>query len=253
MEATYGAWAQAYDEFEGEASADTWRRGIVAELGRLGCRADHRVLDLGAGTGMGMRLLGRAFPGVRVDSLDRSASMLARGGIPPESSIVADMADFQVTPGAYDFVVSGFDALNCLDPYRLARCLACAAAALRPGGWLVFDYSSRRMLKYDWADQRVERRGAAGRLQVRLAYEPVLDRTRVELALRGEDEAGRGEQWHETHHHYTVDPFLMEELARAAGLEVPCVRNLDGEGFSPASTTHLYVMRRGGDEVGGAA
>lgn len=236
---TYTAWAAVYEEFEGETSRATWRDGIVAELARLGCSGGARVLDLGAGTGIGRRVLGEAFPGIHVDSLDRSAEMLRAGGVPPDTAIVADMAGFAVPEGGYDYVVSGFDALNCLDRYRLGGCLACASAALRPGGRMVFDYSSRRVLKYDWADLRVERDGAAGRLRVQTRYEPVLDRTRVELSLH--DHAG-GERWAEAHHHYTVDPFLMEELARQAGLRVLRVRDLAGDTYSPGSITHLYVM-----------
>jgi len=236
---TYLAWASVYELFEGEASRATWRDGIVAELERLGC-GEARILDLGAGTGIGRKVLGEAFPGARVDSLDRSLAMLEAGGVPPEARILADMAEFRVEEGAYDFVVSGFDALNCLDRYRLGRCLACAAAALRPGGRMVFDYSSRRMLKYDWADVELEREAAGSTLRVRLRHEPVLDRTRVELALSGPG----GARWTETHHHYTVDPFLMDELAREAGLSVLRVRDIGRDAFSPSSITHVYVMER---------
>ena len=232
----YRGWASVYEQFEREASIDTWRRGIISELARLGCAA-HRILDLGAGTGVGRRLLLEAFPGSGVVCLDQSADMLSRGGVPAEASMVADMTNFQVTE-PFDFIVSGFDALNYLSAPELAACFGCAARALRRGGRLVFDYSSRRLLKYDWADLDYVRELGELRLACRHRYDPVLDCTRVDLALSRDGP----EVWRETHHHHTVDPFVMDELAGAAGLTVLYGRDIDGQTYSPSQRTHVWVL-----------
>ncbi len=138
----YDHWSDTYELFEGAMAEDTWRLGIGAELAKLAAPGPVRILDLGAGTGMGSRVLADLIPQGEVTSLDRSAAMLEHGGIPPELRIVGDMARFTAEPDSYDFVVSGFDALNYLTAADLAECLGNAAAALRPGGHLVFDYSS---------------------------------------------------------------------------------------------------------------
>jgi SAM-dependent methyltransferase len=234
----YRGWASIYDQFELDASIDTWRRGIVPELTRLGC-ATHRILDLGAGTGVGRRLLLDAFPGSSVVCLDQSADMLSVGGIPAEVAIVADMTNFYIAE-PFDFVVSGFDALNYLSPSELASCFSCVARALRTGGKLVFDYSSRKLLKYDWRELDYVRHSGNLHLAGRHRYDSALDCTRVDLTLSHD---GR-QIWRETHHHYTVDPFVLDELAREAGLTVLYGRNIGGQTYSPAERTHVWVLAR---------
>ena len=237
MARVYEQWAEVYEAFEAAAARDTWQQGVVVELQRLQCRR-ARILDLGAGTGIGAHVLTSAFPGCEVLSLDRSRSMLDAGNVPENRRVVADMSSFDVDPESFDFVVSGFDALNALDENALARCFACVAVALRPGGGFVFDYSSPKLLRHDWAGLVVEREAAAGRLVVRHHYEDALQRLRVELEMF----VGGHSHWTEVHHHYAVGPARMDDLARAAGLVVRHVRDIDGERFSPSCGTHVYVL-----------
>jgi SAM-dependent methyltransferase len=234
----YGQWASVYERFERDASIDVWRCGIVPELTRHGC-GQHRILDLGAGTGIGLRILWEAFPESHVVCLDQSAEMLSRGDIPPALAVVGDMTNF-VFDQPFDFVVSGFDALNYLSTSELASCFACVSRSLQAGGKLMFDYSSRKLLKYDWSDLDYVRENNGVSLVCRHLYEPLLDRTRVDLRLTD----GHREIWRETHYHYSVDPFTMHELAAANGLEILYGRDIDAQSYSPGHTTHVWVFAR---------
>lgn len=235
----YGRWASVYEAFEEEASIDTWRQGIIRELVALAPKT-ARILDIGAGTGIGRREILRQLPDATVFCLDRSADMLEIGGAPAELRIVADMADFTLAGEDFDFVVCGFDALNYLHRYDLLRCLECVAAALRPGGRLIFDYSSRRLLREDWGFLDVARPRGRATLKSSHRYDPVLDRTTVWLSYWEDGE----ETWREVHRHYAIDPSDLYVLARHAGLEVLTARDIDKDTFSPAGATHVWVLER---------
>ncbi|MEU5426331.1 class I SAM-dependent methyltransferase [Streptomyces olivoreticuli] len=238
MTIAYAQWADTYELFEGETAQDTWRQGIAADLAKL-AGGPATVLDLGAGTGVGARVLTELLPALQVTSLDRSPEMLDRGKVPKERQLVGDMADFR-TDSVYDFVVSGFDALNYLPPQALASCLSCVADALRPGGHLIFDYSSRKVLSSDWRALAYEQEKDGYRLHRRHHYEAAFDRSRTVLTLRRDGQT----LWRETHVQYVMDPFTLEEIARGHGLQTLSVRNIDSDTYSPQHTTHVYVLRK---------
>ncbi|MER5358420.1 class I SAM-dependent methyltransferase [Streptomyces sp. NPDC002785] len=243
MPIAYTQWADTYELFEGETAQETWRQGIAADLAKL-AGGPGRVLDLGAGTGVGTRVLGKLLPRLEVTSLDRSPEMLNWGKVPKDRQIVGDMADFRagqdVTGDAFDFVVSGFDALNYLPPEALASCLAGVADVLRPGGHMVFDYSTRKVLSADWAALEYSQDKDGYTLHRRHAWERAYDRSRTVLTLSRSGEV----LWRETHIQYVVDPFTLEEIARAHGLHTVAVRNIESDTYSPSHTTHVYVLRR---------
>lgn len=237
---SYDNLAAVYDRYAGETARTVWRLGVGAELAKL-ASGPATVLDLGAGTGIGAEVLSEMVAEMEVISLDRSEQMLRHGGVPPQRRIVADMAAFDVAPRRFDFVVAGFGSLNYLPADRLADCLACVSNALRPGGHLLFDYCSRRLLSAD-ADtgpMAVEFDGHR-LLRHRHAYEARFARSRTFLSLYRGDEL----LWHDVHVQYTLDPFELEELARGDGMATVLVRNLADRYFSPAEPAHLYVMRR---------
>ena len=236
----YAAWASVYEEFEAETAWSTWRQGILADLAELRPSAS-RILDLGAGTGIGRRAMLEQEPTRTIVCLDRSPEMLALG-VPADARVVADMSDFAVAKEAFDAVVCGFDALNCLPRDALAGALGCVADALQPGGHFVFDYSSRKLLARNWNDLDIVSESGGLRLHRTIRYEPVLERTRVELVLMTDE----GPQWHELHYHYVVDPFTMEELATSRGLEILRIRDIGCSTFSPGAETHVYLMRKPG-------
>jgi SAM-dependent methyltransferase len=235
----YEHWAATYELFEGETAQATWQQGIVAELRSLTDKV-HRVLDLGAGTGIGGRCIQEAFPEAEVFNMDYSGQMLDKGGVPKRRQLVGDMSEFSTTGDKFDFVVSGFDAFNYLPEEKLYGCLCSVTQCLADDGYLVFDYSTRKVLKYDWGDLDYVNQVQDYELRRTHRYELLLDRSKTVLELRHAGEV----VWTETHYQYAIDPFTMEELARSAGLTVVRVRDIDAESFSPTKTTHLYTCRK---------
>jgi tRNA (cmo5U34)-methyltransferase len=99
----------------------------------------HRVLDLGAGTGLLSAEVLRAFPDVQVELLDGSAPMLdearERLGDAVAAVHVADMAA-PLPEGSFDAVVSALAIHHLLDPEKRAL-VARLLERLRPGGVFV--------------------------------------------------------------------------------------------------------------------
>ncbi|MFD1829324.1 class I SAM-dependent methyltransferase [Streptomyces desertarenae] len=113
-----------------------WPTGPGAEV--LGDVSGRRVLDLGSGTGRYAAHLAREH-GALVDAVDASATQYERararyGRQPGLNLILADAVEHLRTAEPYDVIYSihGFAYIN---PRRL---LPAVAAALRPGGRLVF-------------------------------------------------------------------------------------------------------------------
>ena len=111
------------------------------------------VLDLCCGTGLAA--LGFLEAGYPVTGLDLSAHMLAyaRANTAPHAGprahfVQADAANFALANGNFGLVVSLYDALNHLpDLPALRNCFRCAAAAVAPGGYFIFDLNTRLGLR----------------------------------------------------------------------------------------------------------
>nr|WP_067226702.1 class I SAM-dependent methyltransferase [Streptomyces sp. NBRC 109706] len=128
------------------------------------------VADLGAGAGRHAAYLAvRHRPG-RVDAVDASAAQHAMARdlfadrVPCLRLVHADVvAHLRTAPGAYDVLFSVFGALDFTDPRDL---LPLAAAALRPGGRLVFStlahYPSGERAEADVTHADVSARGPNG-------------------------------------------------------------------------------------------
>jgi ubiquinone/menaquinone biosynthesis C-methylase UbiE len=199
------------------------------------------VLDVGAGTGIGARTITEFLPGLSVLSLDRSAEMMRQGDLPPASQVVADMSDFEL-PSQVEAVVSGFDALNYLNYEQLAGFFRSAERVLVPDGRLVFDYSSPKVLREDWRSLEAVDHAGGYQLRRRHRYDTMLCRSESSLELVQDSTV----LWHEQHIQYVYDTYEMYQLADRFGFAVELIRNLDGSPFSPASTTHLYSLRKAG-------
>jgi O-antigen chain-terminating methyltransferase len=128
----------AYVDFEGRfrgTPAEIARR-LEAYLPRLAGQGP--VLDLGCGRGEALRVFAAA--GLEARGVDGSAEMVAHcrsaGLAVEEADIVAHLAG--VPPGSLGAVVS-FHVVEHLEPDVVARVLALAATALRPGGLLILE------------------------------------------------------------------------------------------------------------------
>jgi len=236
----FDQWASTYELFEGETARETWRTGILADLSAV-LPSGGEILDVGAGTGIGGRVLAAELPGARVTSLDRSAEMLRIGGITQDLAIVADMADFDL-PARFDAVVSGFDALNYLRLAELCGFMTCASRCLRPGGHVIFDYSTARVLREDWGHLETQSRTGGLTLCRRHHYDELLERSETVLTLLEDDQP----RWQEVHVQYAYDSYQILCAARRADLTVLNVRSIDGGHFTPDTTTHVYRLRKNG-------
>ncbi|HUY46333.1 MAG TPA: class I SAM-dependent methyltransferase [Streptosporangiaceae bacterium] len=237
----YCSLAGEYDRLLGDLAGSTWRSGILAELARL--RRPGRggvVVDLGAGTGIGGRLIRQAGWGYRLVGIDRSARML-KSAAGYDARIVADMTVPPAGASSADFMVAGFDTLNYLSPARMRRCLASAARGLKPGGWMIFDYSSPELLRRRWRDYRYDQPLRDGLLRWRNRYDATA--ARCVSDIRRYDAQGNL-AWRETHIQYALDTYPLHQAALAAGLHTERVRDLERPEFSPSASTHVWVLRK---------
>lgn len=109
-----------------------------------------RILDLCCGTGQLSGALNDM--GYRVTGIDGSPSMLehARQNAPDVKFIVADARDFKVK-GDYHAVVSPFDSLNHVMKLKeLQQVFECVSAALKPGGYFLFDLNTEAGYHNEW-------------------------------------------------------------------------------------------------------
>jgi SAM-dependent methyltransferase len=108
------------------------------------------ILDLCCGTGqIARQLIARGF---QVTGLDSSAGMLAfaQHHAPGAHLVLADARDFNL-PAPVDAIVSVSDSLSHItEPAGLAAAFRCALAALRPGGWLLFDLNTEAKYRVRW-------------------------------------------------------------------------------------------------------
>lgn len=124
-----------------------WGRYIDASvretLARLNLRRGMRLLDIGCGTGVLLREVADAFPGVFVVGIDLSRHMLAVAQEhlqSPPRLLHANVHDLPLKAGSFDVVVSSSSFHFWRVPDRGLREIA---RVLRPGGQLVIT---------DWCD-----------------------------------------------------------------------------------------------------
>lgn len=243
MPEIYTHLAAEYDVLLGELAEQTWQQGILAELLPAYADVSVCVVDLGAGTGVGGRLLAELGTGAYRIGVDRSAAMLDRAGGCYEKTFVADIATALPLTGLdADVVVSGFDTFNYLTAGQLTACLRYVGGCLRPGGCVFFDYSTPYLLRHEWCDAAYDQAVAGdGHLHWRHRFDSSAARSVTEVSRHAADGTLR---WRETHAQYALDTCELGQIAAAAGLSVSKVRDLSRGEFSPVSRTHLWALRK---------
>lgn len=235
----FAHWAATYEEAVGELSQQTWQAGILKEVSRLG-KNKGRVLDVGAGTGIGGRLLKKLAP-FHITALDRSAEMLALANGVYDQTINRGFSSFEIPGSQFEFIVSGFDSLNYLPEPQLKSFFDSVRKALAPQGYLIFDYSSPKLLWEDWLDKKYEQQLSNAILKWGHRLNPENRGSEITLTLLDKD---RRKLWQEEHVQYTYDCYQMHRLTQNSGLTIERIRNLESETFSPAQKTHVYVITR---------
>lgn len=142
----YAPLAAVYDEWH-EALTPIWVLRVETHLARFGVMAPElSFLDMGCGTGTLLVALRHRHAAWRLAGLDASAAMLAEARKKPRAeSITWQHARFEAAPelGRFDAVGCFFDAFDhLLEVPALSRALQAAAAALVPGGLLIFDVNA---------------------------------------------------------------------------------------------------------------
>lgn len=239
--APYTSLAEEYGYLLGALAKQTWRQGILAEVGRLDLKAGTVVIDLGAGTGVGGRLLPTVLATPYRIGVDGSSSMLRQAADAYERIEVADLRRLPLDLASAGLVVSGFDTLNYLDAEALAACLAEVAQVLTGSGWLVFDYSSPQLIRGTWRDHSQVDELPDGWVRWRHRYDPRGHRCVSAVERRDRSDAVL---WRETHVQYALDTYELHALAVCAGLRVDRVRDLHRDQFSPTAHTHVWTLQK---------
>ncbi|TMR90371.1 class I SAM-dependent DNA methyltransferase [Nonomuraea basaltis] len=237
----YSGMADDYHTLLGDLAEQTWRVGVLPEATRTRPRRSAVVVDLGAGTGIGGRLLATYLPSLTRIGVDRSPAMLALATSAYEHTLLASIDALPLGEESADLMLSGFDTLNYLPIPVLGRCLREVGRCLRPGGWLIADLSSPHLLRRHWRDYSDVQELGDGTALWRHRYEPAKDRCVSVVERR--DAAG-GICWRETHIQYAVDADQLQELAAAAGMHVERVRDLERDHYSPSAFTHVWTLRK---------
>lgn len=120
-----------------DLDAEVFAGQLVDVLDALGPLAPQRIVDLGAGTGAGSRLLRDRFPTATVTAVDDDPQMLhvlrAQGFATLEADLDRGFAPVHEAVGAVDLVWASSSLHHVADPAAL---LAGVRAALAPGGVL---------------------------------------------------------------------------------------------------------------------
>ena len=143
----YSRLAGIYDEIVIDPCHERWASFLDA-LWSGDPEGVRTVLDVCCGTGLlAQELIAR---GYRVVGVDASEAMLdvARERLGPEVVLSRMTLPGLTVEGVFDAAVCTFDGLNYLTPEELRRTMGEVAVHLRPGGWLVFDLHTDRMMEF---------------------------------------------------------------------------------------------------------
>jgi len=146
----YVEFASVYDALMDDVDYEAWATDCLARIAAAGV-APGSVCDCACGTGgIALQLARR---GIKVTGVDISEAMLARAADKARAAGVEirfvrqDMCALSLHRPV-DAIVCACDGVNyLLDPMRVAGFFAAARSALRSGGVLTFDVSSREKLK----------------------------------------------------------------------------------------------------------
>ena len=269
MAPIYEAYAPIYDAIgQGQFSARmaAWAQGWLADRGIRSAR----VLDLACGSGEAALIFAAA--GCEVVGVDQSPAMLeiargkARGAGYVLSFVQGDIRDpptndqrpttnsrgsqtstpwsLVLGPWSFDLVTCFYDSLNYLiDDGDLDRVFASAAAALAPGGHMVFDMNTTA--EYATWDERdsVTYDGRDCLVYNKLSYDPAtrLAAGRIVWFVRELDRWWRGE---ETHVERAWEGAEVRAALASAGLALIERYDVTGAVAAEDAARVVYVARR---------
>lgn len=243
-----------YTDFFTELPNEFWRRAVspaatATEIGfveaRLGLAPRSRVLDVPCGSGrhaVALAAKGHAVVGVDIsrEAVDHARRVAAAAGVDVDL-VVADMRDVP-RDGSFDAAICMGNSFGYLDLDGLRDFVAALAAAVRPGGGLVVDYSAAAESVLPGFVDDQPRDMVVGDITVSgsNAYDPTGSRllSRYVFARGAQETRGTA-----IHHVYTV--AHLRWLLRDAGFtEVEQYGGPDGEPFEVGTGRLLLTARR---------
>jgi SAM-dependent methyltransferase len=215
----YSRLAGIYDEVVIDPCHEHWASFLHA-LWSTDPEGVRTVLDVCCGTGLlAGELIAR---GYRVVGVDASEAMLdrARERLGPQAALSRMTLPDLTVDGVFDAAVCTFDGLNYLTPGEFRLTLAELAVRLRPGGWLVFDLHTDRMMEFTVSNPVVAGESAGNAFVIRSVVDPgarTCD-TRIELT-RAHD----GDSFSEQHRQYFHTDAEVDAALHDAGFAVTAV------------------------------
>ena len=212
----YSRLAAIYDEVVIDPCHGRWA-SFLHELWCTDPVGVSSVLDICCGTGLlAAELTAR---GYRVVGVDASEAMLtvARKRLGADVEVVRTVLPSLNVEGVFDAAVCTFDGLNYLTPDELRLTIAAVASRLRPGGWLVFDLHTDRMMDFTLSNPVVAGESAGNDFVISSVVDPrarTCD-TRIELT-RPRD----GDPFCEQHRQYFHADRDVEASLQHAGFAV---------------------------------
>jgi len=210
--------AQVYDDMMRDVDYEAWADYLHTLLQRVSA---SRILEAACGTGAMSSALHRR--GYSVTATDASPNMLviARESAKKRAKQIRfvhqDMRSLQ-TGAPVDAVVCACDGVNYLPQPDFPRFAASAFDALRPGGALLFDITTRHKMQHEM-DRQVyfdDRDDAACIWQNR--YDAQKDALNMDVTIFIR-EADAFQRFDEHHVQYAHEPGLIEIDLRQAGFE----------------------------------
>jgi SAM-dependent methyltransferase len=215
----YGVFSRVYDQ---DVHLDI-PRAFLATLRPLfrAARRGPPMLELGCGSGLLTERIAAA--GVRVVSVERSRSMLARARRRCAKHgrrvriLEGDLGELRLAP-AHELAVACHDVMN-HQPTRAAlrRVLAAGRRALAPGGVLVFDALTDWAFETYWSENTHRLDGPEGDVFMDCDYDPVRRRGTVHMTAYVKGGRGRYTRHETTLHEYAWSDRELLRALRAAG------------------------------------
>ena len=214
--APYSLLAGLYDEIVIDACHGEWA-SFLDSLWSADPDGVRTVLDVCCGTGLLAARLGAR--GYEVAGVDASEAMLdvARSRLGPRVTLSRTSLPGLTVAGVFDAAVSTFDSFNYLTPDELRLTLRELAPRVRPGGWLVFDIHTDRMMEFTIANPFVEGESEGNVFAIRSSID--VDARSCDTTIELTPSHG-GAPFSEHHRQYFHADRTVQDALRGAGFAV---------------------------------
>jgi len=230
----YDKLSSIYNKFLIGLSEETWKKGIMKEL-KNNDILHGDVLDAGAGTGIGARLM-KNQGNFKILSVDSSNKMLTTAKHFSDKILNSNLDSLPNIKKKFDLIVSGFDTLNYLDKKRFKKFIDWCSNHVKKGGFVIFDYSTQKLLHKDWKDKRYSQKFGEDKILWEHKYDNKnkLSNTKITFLKNG------SKKWTEKHIQYALSPREITGILNGAGFKKTNQRDLEGSSNLKNSNTLVF-------------